>query len=151
MRQATDGDRPSAGGELFEEAHRLPYFGLRGRAVRQRLAAPVGVRGNHVPEQDVGLEAELREHALDDRRRRLSRPRACELALGGERKAADTRAAVAGGLADEQEARTGAPREVLPQPLAPELRVGVLVERRTDAGPRELVDELVLVQALPLR
>jgi hypothetical protein len=151
MREPTDCDRPAAGGELHEEVHRLQYFGLRGRAVRQRLAGTVGVRRDDVPQQDVVLELELREHAPDDRRRRLGRAGAGELALGRERQAADARAAVAGRLADKQVARRRAPRQVVPQPLAAELRAGVLVERRADAGPREPVDELALVQALPLR
>jgi len=151
VRQATDGDRPAPGGELFEEAHRLPYFGLHGRAVRHRPPGTVRVRGHHVPEQDVRLERELREHAVDDRGRRLARPGAGELALGGERQPADTRAAITGRLADEQVRRGVPPRQVIAQPLAAELRIGVLVERRADAGARELVDERALVQALPLR
>src|SRR5947207_10435988 len=47
----------------------------------------------------------------DDRRRRLRGAVSCELALGGERDPGDARAAVAGGLADEEDARAGeAPR-----------------------------------------
>jgi hypothetical protein len=151
MSQASDGDRPACGGELFEEAHRLSYFVLRGRAVRARVAGTVRMRRHHVPEQDVGRELELRERAVDDRRRRLGRPRAGELALGREREPADTRAAVAGRLADEQVPGSRPPLQVAPQPLAAGLGVGVLVERRADARPRELVDELALGQVLPLR
>jgi hypothetical protein len=149
--QASDGDRPAAGGDLHEEAHRLSYFVLRGRAVRARVAWKVRMRRHHVPEQDIGVELELRERSVDDRRRRLGRAGAGELALRGERDPADARAAVAGRFADEQVPRVRPPRQVVPQPLAAELRVGVLVERRADAGARELVDESALVQALPLR
>jgi len=56
-----------------------------------------------VPQQDVVLDAELLEHAVDDRRRRLGRPGARELAFGRERDAADASAAIAGGLADEDD------------------------------------------------
>jgi hypothetical protein len=146
-----DGDRPAAGGEVFQEAHRLPYFGLRGPTVRQRLPETVRVRRHDVPEQDVVLELELLERAVDDRRRRFGRPGTGELALGRERQPADARAAVAGRLADEEVARAGVPRQVVLQPLAAELRIGVLVERLADAGSGQLVDELALVQALPLR
>jgi hypothetical protein len=151
MSQASDGDRPAASGDVFQEAHRLSYFGLRGRPVRQRLAPAVGVRRHHVPEQDVGLELELREGTVDDRRRRLGRTDTGELPLGGERQSTDARAAVAGSLADEQVPGIRPSRQIVHQPLAAELRVGVLVERRADAGPRELIDELALVQALPFR
>jgi hypothetical protein len=151
MRQASDGDRPTAGGELFEEAHRLSYFVPRGRAVRARVVWTVGVRRNDVPEQDVGLELELRERSVDDRRRRLGRAGAGELALRREWNPAETRTAVAGRFADEQVPSVRPARQVSAQPLAAELRVGVLVERRADAGERELVDEPALVQALPLR
>ena len=48
---------------------------------------------------------ELGERAPDDRRGRLGRPAARELALGGERDSGDARAAVAGRLADEQKRR----------------------------------------------
>ena len=62
--------------------------------------------GRHdVPEQHLLVELELGEDAVDDRRRRLGRPGAGELTLGGERDAGDSRAAVAGGLADEHERR----------------------------------------------
>ncbi|HEV3477941.1 MAG TPA: hypothetical protein VG144_00675 [Gaiellaceae bacterium] len=149
--QPSDRDRPAAGGEVFQETHRLPYFGLRRRAVRERLTRTVWVRRHHVPEQNVRLELQLRECTVDDRRRRLRRAGARELTLGGEREPADARAAVAGGLADEEIRRSPAQRQVVPQPLAAELRVGVLIERRADARPRELVDELALGQALPLR
>ena len=56
-----------------------------GAAVRRRRA---GMRRHDVPEQHVVVEPELGEHAVDDRRRRLGRPAARELALGGERDAA---------------------------------------------------------------
>ena len=63
------------------------------------------MRRDEVPEQDVVLEPELRERPLHDRRGRLRRPAAGQLALGGERNPRDARAAVAGRLADEQDPR----------------------------------------------
>ena len=86
---------------------------------------------------------------MDHRGRRLGRAGAGELALGREGETADARAAVAGRLADEQVRRLRPLRQVVPQPLAAELRAAVLVEGRADARPRELVDQVA--QALPLR
>jgi hypothetical protein len=43
------------------------------------------VRRHDIPQQHVLLEAELREHAVHDRRGRLGRPGARQLPLGRER------------------------------------------------------------------
>ena len=112
-------DAATRGEELEERAGRLDLVGPRS-AVGRRLAEPVRVRRHDVPEQHVLLEAELVEHAVDDRRRRLRGPASRQLALGGERDAADPRAAVAGRLSDEQELGFRAPLEVVGEPL-PEL------------------------------
>jgi hypothetical protein len=146
MSEAADCDRPAAGREVLQEAHRLSYFGRRGPSVRPWLAVAVGVSGHHVPQQHVRVELELRERAMDDRRRRLGRARAGELALGRERKSADACAAVAGRLADEQVPRLRPPIQVVPEPLAAELGAGVLVEGRADARPRKRVDERAWVR-----
>ena len=71
-----DGDQAAVLGELLEEGPRgedlepgrTPVRGLRPR-----------VGGHDVPAQ--GVQLELREDALDNRGRRLSRPAAAELAL----------------------------------------------------------------------
>ena len=87
-------DSATRGEELEERTGRLDLVGPWA-TVGGRLAGPVRVRGDDVPEQHVLLEAELVEHAVDDRRRRLRGPASRQLALGGERDAADPRAAVA--------------------------------------------------------
>jgi hypothetical protein len=61
-----------------------------------------------VPEQHVVGEAELLECALDDRRSGFRRPGAGELAFGGEWDPTDSRAAVAGGLTDQEVPGRGA-------------------------------------------
>ena len=60
---------------------------------------------DEVPEQDGASRPELGEHAVDDRRARLGGPVPRELPLGREGDAADSRAAIAGGLPDEKELR----------------------------------------------
>src|SRR5581483_8624131 len=92
-----------------------------------------------VPEQHVLLDAELREHAVDDRRRRLRRAVAGQLPLGGERDAADARAAVAGRLADEHDGRVTPGAQVRLEPLPAQPRAAVLVEGLADPGPGESV------------
>jgi hypothetical protein len=99
------------------------------------------VRGHDVPEQHVLLEAELAERAVDDGGARLGRPGSGQLALRGEREPADSGAAVARRLADEDEARAESALEVPGEPLAAECRVGVLVVGRADARGGELGDE----------
>ena len=76
---------------------------------------------------------------MDHRRGRLGRSAAGQLALGRERETADARAAIAGRLADERDGRVGTGGEVRTEPVAPELRSAVLVERRADAGGGESV------------
>src|SRR5580765_9065722 len=90
-----DGNDPAPGCEFLEE--RTRHFDLVGpwTAVGVRVAEPMRMSGNDVPEQHVLLEAELVEHAVDDRRGRFGRPVPGQLALGGEGDAADTRATVA--------------------------------------------------------
>jgi len=69
-----------------------------------------------VPAKHVLLEAKLSQGVADDRRSRFGGAAACQLALGGEREAADARAAVAGSLADEQEPGVFAGDEVAREP-----------------------------------
>jgi hypothetical protein len=102
--QTPDGDRAAAAGKLLQEAHRVTYFDFRGPAVRSRLTGTMRMSRDDVPEQHVLVDTELVERASDDRRRRLGGPAAGALALGRERHAADARAAVAGGFADQEEA-----------------------------------------------
>src|SRR5205823_11852234 len=102
----------------------------RRRAVRALVAR---VRRDDVPEENLVLEVELGEHAVDDRRRRLGRPRPRELPLRGERNPRDTRAAIAGRFADEQDSRACALVEIALEPSAQERRalaVAVEVVRR---------------------
>ena len=68
-------------GELGEERCAGLDLGAGGRAVGRRLAGPVRVRGHGVPEQDVLLDPQLTQDAVDDRRRGLGRAAAHELAL----------------------------------------------------------------------
>src|SRR6185312_8497753 len=92
------------------------------------------------------LEAELGERAADDRRRRLSRASARELPLRGERDAGDARAAMSGGLADEQERRVFERGQVGMKPQAPRggtVAVTIEVERRADRSAAQTLDELL--------
>jgi hypothetical protein len=73
---------------------------------------------------------------VDDRGRRLGRRRARQLALGRERDAGDAGAAVAGGLADEQQRRFRPGIEVAVEALDEPL-VTVLIERVADPRSRE--------------
>jgi hypothetical protein len=103
----------------------------------------IGIRGSRVrrhdvPQQHVLVEAELREHAVHDRRGRLGRPSARELPLGRERDARDARAAVAGRLTDDQDRRVGALLEVARETLSQSV-VSVLVERVADSRSGEAV------------
>ena len=74
---------------------------------------------------------------MDDRRRRLRRPEARELALGGERQAADACAPVAGRLPDEEELGGARPFEIAGEAPVEAAACRVLVERGSDSGPRE--------------
>src|SRR5439155_23939101 len=110
-----------------------------------------GMRWDDVPAERVELE--LRERALDDRRRRLGRPASGQLALGRERDPGDARAAIAGGLAHEQDACSAVLPEIALEPLPPEIRaiaVAVEVERAADARRREAIDELPDLHAVTM-
>jgi len=108
------------------------------------------MRRHDVPKQHVVVEAELCEDAMDDRRRRLRRAAAAELALRREGQPAHARAAIAGRLADEQIRRAAPPPQVRDQPLPAEPRRRVLVERLADSRTGERLDEIPLVQAASL-
>jgi hypothetical protein len=90
-----------------------------------------------VPEQDVLFDPELVEDAVDDRRGRLGRPGAGELALGGEGDAADPGTAISRGLADEDDRGVPFPIEVLLEAFPPQARTAVLIERVADPRARE--------------
>ncbi len=136
-----DGDDAAAARQLVEERP----GGATSRRVGRRLdEARAGMRRHDVPEQDVVLDPELREHAVDDRRGRLGGAAPGQLPLGGERDAADAGAAVAGRLADEQDRRVRARREMLARPAraaAPTPRTGCASRRcaRARAGRRDPV------------
>ena len=112
---------------------------VRGRETVRRRGA--WMRRHDVPEEDGDRQTQLCQNALHDRRRRLRRTRAGELPLRGERDPRDAGAAVARRLADEQELRLAPRLEVGDQPLASQSGFPVLVERASDAGSRELLDE----------
>ena len=105
-----------------------------------------GMRRHDVPEEDALLEPELCKHAVDDRRRGLIRARAGQLPLGGERNPGicarrDTRPPRRRGATVRPLVATqvrGEPRSQQPRARA----VPVLVERPSDGGRRQLVDEL---------
>ena len=85
------------------------------------------------------------EHRVDDRRGRLGRPGAGELALRGQRNARDARPAIAGRLGDEEEPRV---RRLSPDSAASRSRrsrgAGVLVERLADPRRCESLDKAPL-------
>ncbi len=138
-RDAADRDHVSAPDELVEIRPRRLDLRARRRAVRRRCA---GMRRHDVPEEHVVRDPELAEDAVDDRRARLGRAASRELAFRRERDAADARAAVAGGLADEDDRGIGARLEVRAQALLPERRTRVLVVGPADARVRQAVDEV---------
>ena len=101
------------------------------------------MRRHHVPEQHL-LEAEVVENPVDDRRRRLRRARARQLALRRERDAGDAGATVAGSLADEDDSRVDALLDEPAQPLPPHrpaVALPIEVERRAEGRAGEPVDE----------
>ncbi len=99
-------------------------LGPRGSPVRRRCT---GMRGDDVPAEDVLLEPELLEGGTDDRRGRLGRAGAGQLPFGCEGDPGDTGAAVAGGLADEQDRRVAPLVQIARQPFTEMRRFGVLV------------------------
>src|SRR3954464_4382429 len=138
-RQPADGDRDASSGQLVKERRCGLDLGSRRPAVRC-LAA--GMRRYDVPKQHVVRDAELREHAMDDRRRRLGGTGAGQLAFGRERNPADPRSAVAGRLPDEDDLRAGARREMGVETIAQERRMRVLVVRLADLGFGQSRDEV---------
>ena len=125
----SDGDRAAPCDQLLEELQARLHLGTRRPPVR-RLRA--GMSRDDVPEQDVLLEAELGEHAMDDRRRGFHWPAPRELALGGEGQAGDPGAPIAGGFADEHDRRVSAGVEVRREPLSAQRRIRVLVKGLAD-------------------
>jgi hypothetical protein len=129
-------DHAAAARHLVEERERRVDLAARRAAVGAMRSR---VRRHDVPQENGILEPELAEHAADDGRGRLGGAAAAHLPLGRERETADARAAIAGRLADERDGRVGTRIEVRTKPVAPQLRVGVLVERPADAGGGEPV------------
>lgn len=107
------------------------------------------MRRDEVPEQDVVLDAELAQNSAHDRRARFRGTRARQLPLGGERDSGDARAAVTGGLTDEQHASVRVLAQVRGESLAQRLRVRVLVVRVADSRVRERVDEVARQATAP--
>src|SRR5438132_7218740 len=146
--QPADGQDPAAGGELLEERERGSDLGRRRAAVRARRAR---MSGDDVPAERVQLE--LRQCPLDDRRGRLGRTAARELALGRERDPRDARPAEPCRLSDEQQGRVGTVLQVTAKPLA--AKVGptapaVEVVRRSDPRRSQPVHELPRVHAVTM-
>lgn len=140
LRDAADGDDAPPFREGREELEagdglRAGRPAIRGRGTR--------VHRHDVPEQHVVLDPELAQDAMHDRRGRLGRARAGELALRRERDPRDARATVAGSLPDEENRRVRSACQVGPKPL-PEERCPrafrVLVEGAPDLRGGELVD-----------
>src|SRR4051794_22942462 len=132
--QPPDSDCDATAGQLVEERGGRRDFVSRGPPIRGLIA---GMRRDYVPEEHLVLDAELGEHAVDDRRGRLCGAGARELALGRERDPADARAAIAGGLADEYARRAPTSLEIRTEPVAQVRRSGVLVVRLADPGVGE--------------
>jgi hypothetical protein len=138
---AADGDDAPPLCERTDESKTGGDLGVRRPAVRRRRSR----MGRHdVPEEDVVLDRQLPQDPVHDRRRRLRRAAAGELALRGERDPRDAGSAVARRLADEEDPGASAALEVRGEPSAQEPRprpLGVLVERATDPSGGELVHE----------
>jgi hypothetical protein len=113
LRDSADREHATTARELSCKGQAGFDFAARRRAVRDGRAR---VGRHDVPEQDVCLEIELLERAMDDRRRRLRGSGAGDLALRRERDPADARAAIARGLADEENRRVVPTREVRREP-----------------------------------
>jgi hypothetical protein len=95
------------------------------RTLRSRMGR------DDVPEQNVVLDIEVRENAVDDRRGRLARAGSRQLAFGCERDPGNACASVTGSFADEQQRGVVTFFEVVREALG-EPRVAVLVERVAD-------------------
>ena len=144
LRKPPDGEHASAASELGEEGSTALDLGPARSAVRPRPARQVRVCGDQIPEEHLLCKAELREHAVDDRRAGLARLPAAQLTLGGERDAAHARAPVSGRLADEQEPGAPTRLQVALEACPPHGRAftdTVEVERRPDSRGGELSDE----------
>src|SRR5512132_1078003 len=113
---AADRQQTAAACQLLEETAASLDLGAGWTPVRG-LGPGMGRDG--VPAERVLLELQFLEGGADDCRRRLGGACPGQLALGGERHTADTRAAVARGLADQDEAgvlaRPQIAREATPQ------------------------------------
>src|SRR6188472_3983629 len=143
LRDAADGEHTATPSELARKREAGANLVSPRRPVERRGA---GVSRDDVPQQNALLELQLREDALDDRRRGLGGAGAGELALRGERDPGDTRTAVAGCLADEQQPCFLPGFEVREEPLAAHGRavtVTIEVERRADPRAPQPLDELL--------
>ena len=124
------GDETASLGQLLQKRPRGRHLPFRRCSVRG-LGARVG--RHHVPTQ--GLELELLQDALHNRRRCLGWTGPAELAFGGERNSGDARPAIPGGFADEEQGGASTFLEVLAQTAAAfvgPFAVAVEVERRSD-------------------
>jgi hypothetical protein len=110
--ETADGDEPAAVRCTFEEPRGDIDLDARRPPIRIRAPRLVWMCRHDVPEQHLVLDPELGEDAVDDRRARLGRAPARQLALGGERDAADPCAAVPGRLPDEDDARISPALEI---------------------------------------
>src|SRR5436309_575973 len=116
--EPADRDHPAATCEPNEEKDARVDLGPGRPAVRGRRAR---MGRDDVPAEDVGPAPELVEGGTDDGRGRLGRAGPRQLALGGERDAADARSPVARRLAYEQDRR---PRVSVAAVLEPALQHG---------------------------
>src|SRR5215471_8440807 len=137
--ETADRDRGASTGELAKERRGRFHLYAGGTPVRGLGA---GMGRNDVPEQHLVLYLEAREHPVDDRRGRLGRAGAHELALGCEGDPADACAAIPRRLADEDDSRAAAPGEVGTEAVTQQRRVRVLVVGMPDLGVGQPLDEI---------
>jgi len=104
MRDTPDCEHAASGGELVGVDAPFGNLASRRGAVRRRRAR---VRRDDVPEEDIILDAELGQDAVDDCRGRLGGATTGEQALRRERNPGDAGAAIAGCLPDQEDACTG--------------------------------------------
>ena len=122
----------------FEEAGGRLDLLARRPSVRGRTAGLMRMGRHDVPEQDVLLDPQLGQRAVNDRRRRLRRPAAGEQPLRGERDPRDAGAPVTGGFPDQDDGSAATFFEVGSQPFSPQARTAVLIEGIANRGPGEL-------------
>ena len=142
LRDAPNCDDQATSREIAEKAKARGNLGAARRTIR---GLGPRVCRDDVPEEDVVDEPEPGECPLHDRRGRLRRPFARQLALGSEGEARDARASVAGRLPDEEHVGVRTLGEVLGQPSSEQASprpVGVLVEGLADPRACELCDEV---------